>query len=61
MSLMAMSVEDREAETMVNTIKDLFHSWGDQVAAQEGNCVLVSMWYESSIFASHKSVSQRRR
>ena len=45
MALMAMSVEERETEVMVSSIKDLFHSWGDHVAAQQGNGVLVSMWY----------------
>jgi hypothetical protein len=45
MALMAMSVEDREGERMVSTIKDVFPSWGDQVASGNGNGVLVSMWY----------------
>jgi hypothetical protein len=44
MALMAMGVEDREEERMVSTIKDLFPSWGDQVASGNGNGVLVSMW-----------------
>lgn len=45
MALMSLMIEDREAESLVNTMKDLFRNWGDQVAAQEGNGILVTMWY----------------
>jgi hypothetical protein len=45
MALMALMIEEKEAESLVNSTKDLFRSWGDQVAGQSGNGVLVSMWY----------------
>jgi len=45
MALMAISAEERGTKVMISAIKDLFHSWGDHVAAQQGNGVLVSMWY----------------
>ena len=45
MALTALMIEAREAESLVETMKDLFRNWGDQVAAQEGDGLLVSMWY----------------
>lgn len=41
---MALMIDDQNAESWVNTIKDLFRSWGDQIAAQDGDGLLVSMW-----------------
>ena len=49
MALMALMIEEKEAETLVNSTKDLFRSWGDQVAGQSGNGVLVSMWYVTTL------------
>jgi hypothetical protein len=45
MALTALMIEDREAERLVDIMKDLFRNWGDQVAAQESDGSLVSMWY----------------
>ena len=45
MALTALMIEDRETERLVDTMKDLFRNWGDQVAAKEGDGLLVSMWY----------------
>jgi hypothetical protein len=45
MALTALMIEDGEAESLIDTMKDLFRNWGDQVAAQEGDASLVSMWY----------------
>ena len=44
MALMTLIFEEKESERIVNTIKDLFHNWGDQVASQNGDGLLVSMW-----------------
>jgi hypothetical protein len=41
--LMAMS--DIRKENTSKLIKELFRSWGDQVAADNGDGLLVSMWY----------------
>lgn len=32
-------------ESVFKTVKELFRSWGDQVAAEDGDGLLVSMWY----------------
>jgi hypothetical protein len=45
MALMTLLLEERESERLVNTLKDLFRNWGDQVASQNGDGLLVSMWY----------------
>jgi len=45
MALMTLVLEERESERLVNTMKDLFRNWGDQVASQNGDGLLVSMWY----------------
>lgn len=45
MALMTLILEERESERLVNTLKDLFRNWGDQVASQNGDGLLVSMWY----------------
>ena len=45
MALMALVMEDREGQDLVTIMKDLFRNWGDQVASQEGNGLLVTMWY----------------
>ena len=44
MTLMALMANERGGEALVDIMKDLFRSWGDQVAAQEGDGLLVSMW-----------------
>jgi hypothetical protein len=46
MSLMTLIVGDVGEQRLVDTTKELFRSWGDQVASQEGDGLLVSMWYE---------------
>ena len=46
LSLMTLVLGDTSEERLVDTMKDLFRSWGDQVASQEGDGLLVSMWYE---------------
>jgi hypothetical protein len=45
MALTALMIEDKEAERLVDTMKELFRNWGDQVATQVGDGLLVSMWY----------------
>ena len=59
MALMALMIEDKEAESLVNSTKDLFRSWGDQVAGQSGNGVLVSMWYVTTVRWRLTLVSRR--
>ena len=44
MTLTALMTEEREAERLVNTMKDIFTNWADQVAAEQGDGLLVSMW-----------------
>jgi hypothetical protein len=48
MVLMTLMASPDESESFVEIMRDLFRNWGDQVAAQEGDGVLVSMWYVSS-------------
>lgn len=45
MALMAVSSGDANEEVLTESLKSQFHSWGDQIAAQEGDGLLVSMWY----------------
>jgi hypothetical protein len=45
MVLMTLMTNPTSGEALVGIMKDLFRNWGDQVAAQEGNGMLVSMWY----------------
>jgi hypothetical protein len=42
---MAVSSGDANEEVLVESLKSQFHSWGDQIAAQEGDGLLVSTWY----------------
>ena len=44
-ALMAISSGDANEEVLVDSLKSQFRSWGDQVAAQDGDGLLVSMWY----------------
>jgi hypothetical protein len=46
MSMMTLILGDVGEQRLVDTTKELFRSWGDQVASQEGDGLLVSMWYE---------------
>ena len=45
MALMAVSSGGANEEVIVESLKSQFHSWGDQVAAHDGDGLLVSMWY----------------
>ncbi len=45
MALMGVSSGDANEEVLVESLKSKFHSWGDQIAAQDGDGLLVSMWY----------------
>jgi hypothetical protein len=49
MALVSLMFEDGDAESLVNKMKDLFRNWGDQVASQNGNGLLVSMWYYTHV------------
>ena len=49
MALTALMIEDREAERLVDAMKELFRNWGDQIATQVGDGLLVSMWYVSCV------------
>lgn len=44
-ALMAISSANANEEALVDSLKSQFRSWGDQVAAQDGDGLLVSMWY----------------
>ena len=45
MALMAVASGDANDEVLMKSLKSQFHSWGDQIAAQDGDGLLVSMWY----------------
>lgn len=42
-----MAMLDIRKESIVKIVKDLFRAWGDQIAAEDGDGLLVSMWYVS--------------
>lgn len=45
MVLITLMADQQGGEALVEIMKDLFRAWGDQVASQEGDGMLVSMWY----------------
>ena len=45
MALFGMMHYREENLALVDTMKDLFRNWGDQIASQDGDGLLVSMWY----------------
>lgn len=45
MALFGMMHYREENIGLVDTMKDLFRNWGDQIASQDGDGLLVSMWY----------------
>ena len=49
MTLMYLLVDSEPKSDLVRTMKDLFRNWGDQVAAQDGDGRIVSMWYVSRL------------
>lgn len=58
MSLMALLVvDDNKEESLVETVRELFRSWADQIAAHDGDGLLVSMWYVPFIWRNLTEVS----
>lgn len=44
MTLMYLLVDSSPKEKLIRMTQDLFRNWGDQVAAEDGDGRLVSMW-----------------
>ena len=60
MALMAISSGDDNEQVIVESLKSQFRSWGDQMAAQDGDGLLVSMWYNPRrTLASNMQVLRR--